>query len=92
MALSRHILKKKRTRVLTAHPSSVVALSGGIGGAKLALGLDRVLDTGKLTVICNTGDDFYHLGLHIWVLFPNDPFHYAYQFLIALLCRIHFYH
>ena len=43
----------------------VVALSGGIGGAKLALGLDRVLPSGNLTVICNTGDDFEHLGLTV---------------------------
>ncbi|GLK73914.1 2-phospho-L-lactate transferase [Ancylobacter dichloromethanicus] len=43
----------------------VIALSGGIGGAKLALGLDRVLAPGQLTVIANTGDDFRHLGLHI---------------------------
>ena len=43
----------------------VVALSGGIGGAKLALGLDRILPAGDLTVICNTGDDFEHLGLTI---------------------------
>lgn len=43
----------------------VVALSGGIGGAKLALGLARVLDSGQLTVIANTGDDFNHLGLAI---------------------------
>ena len=44
---------------------SVVALSGGIGGAKLALGLYRVLPPGKLTVVANTGDDFEHLGLSI---------------------------
>jgi len=43
----------------------VVALSGGIGGAKLALGLARVLPPGALTVIANTGDDFEHLGLAI---------------------------
>ncbi|MBB3770220.1 LPPG:FO 2-phospho-L-lactate transferase [Angulomicrobium tetraedrale] len=46
-------------------PGKVVALSGGIGGAKLALGLDRVLAPGQLTVIVNTGDDFRHFGLHI---------------------------
>lgn len=46
-------------------PRNVVALSGGIGGAKLALGLYRVLPRGGLTVIANTGDDFTHLGLHI---------------------------
>ncbi|MBK7470226.1 MAG: 2-phospho-L-lactate transferase [Betaproteobacteria bacterium] len=44
---------------------SVVALSGGIGGAKLALGLSRVLAPGCLTVVANTGDDFEHLGLAI---------------------------
>lgn len=43
----------------------VVALSGGIGGAKLVLGLSRVLPPGDLTVIANTGDDFRHLGLAI---------------------------
>ena len=45
--------------------STVVALCGGIGGAKLALGLYRVLDPNTLTVIINTGDDFEHLGLYI---------------------------
>ena len=44
---------------------TVVALSGGIGGAKLALGLYRVLPPRGLTVICNPGDDFDHLGLRI---------------------------
>jgi LPPG:FO 2-phospho-L-lactate transferase len=43
----------------------VVALSGGVGGAKLALGLYRVLPPDSLTVIVNTGDDFEHLGLTI---------------------------
>ena len=43
----------------------VVALSGGIGGAKLALGLYRILPAGALTVVANTGDDFEHLGLSI---------------------------
>jgi LPPG:FO 2-phospho-L-lactate transferase len=43
----------------------VVALCGGIGGAKLALGLYRVLGRDSLTVVVNTGDDFEHLGLHI---------------------------
>jgi LPPG:FO 2-phospho-L-lactate transferase len=46
------------------HPS-VVALSGGVGGAKLALGLSRVLPQDALMVVANTGDDFEHLGLHI---------------------------
>jgi LPPG:FO 2-phospho-L-lactate transferase len=43
----------------------VLALSGGVGGAKLALGLYRVLPPDTLTVIANTGDDFEHLGLSI---------------------------
>jgi LPPG:FO 2-phospho-L-lactate transferase len=43
----------------------VLALSGGIGGAKLALGLYRVLPPGALTVVANTGDDFEHLGLAV---------------------------
>lgn len=43
----------------------VIAISGGIGGAKLALGLYRVLPADSLLVGCNTGDDFEHLGLSI---------------------------
>jgi len=43
----------------------VIALSGGIGGAKLALGLKRILPADSLTIIANTADDFVHMGLHI---------------------------
>ncbi len=43
----------------------ILALCGGIGGAKLALGLSRLLPEDQLTVVVNTGDDFEHLGLHI---------------------------
>lgn len=43
----------------------VVCLAGGVGGAKLADGLARVLPSENLTVIVNTGDDFRHLGLTI---------------------------
>jgi LPPG:FO 2-phospho-L-lactate transferase len=42
----------------------IVALAGGVGGARLADGLARCRDA-ELTVIVNTGDDFEHLGLHI---------------------------
>ena len=46
--------------------ASYIALSGGVGGAKLALGLCDVLeDPGRLTVVANTGDDFEHLGLKV---------------------------
>ncbi len=44
---------------------SVVALAGGVGGARLVDGLDRSLPPGSLTVLVNTGDDFRHWGLHI---------------------------
>ena len=43
----------------------VVALCGGIGGAKLALGLSHVVPAERLTIIVNTGDDFRHFGLHV---------------------------
>lgn len=43
----------------------VVALAGGVGGAKMASGLAAVLPGENLTVIINTGDDFDHLGLRI---------------------------
>lgn len=44
---------------------SVVALAGGVGGAKMAQGLTEALGSGRLTVVVNTADDFEHLGLHI---------------------------
>jgi LPPG:FO 2-phospho-L-lactate transferase len=43
----------------------VVALCGGVGGAKLAHGLSLALPAHELSVIVNTGDDFRHLGLSI---------------------------
>src|ERR1700722_16737915 len=43
----------------------IVVLCGGVGGAKLADGFQRVLRPGALTVIVNTGDDFEHRGLPI---------------------------
>lgn len=43
----------------------IVALAGGVGGAKLADGLAQLLPSSDLTVIVNTGDDFEHLGLSI---------------------------
>ncbi len=44
---------------------SVVLLSGGVGGAKLARGLQDVLAPGELTVVGNVGDDVSVLGLHV---------------------------
>jgi LPPG:FO 2-phospho-L-lactate transferase len=43
----------------------VIALCGGVGGAKLAFGLTRLLEPDALSLIVNTGDDFEHLGLTI---------------------------
>ena len=43
----------------------IVALAGGVGGAKLAHGLAQILPPEDLTVIVNTGDDFEHLGMYI---------------------------
>jgi len=43
----------------------IVALAGGVGGAKLAHGLAQILPPEDLTVIGNTGDDFEHYGLYI---------------------------
>jgi LPPG:FO 2-phospho-L-lactate transferase len=43
----------------------VVTLVGGVGGAKLAYGLSRVLPPQDLTIIVNTADDFWHYGLRI---------------------------
>jgi len=42
-----------------------LALAGGVGGAKLALGLTKVLSPEDLMIVVNTGDDFDHLGLRI---------------------------
>lgn len=43
----------------------ILALAGGVGGAKLAHGLAQILLPDDLTVVVNTGDDFVHLGLRI---------------------------
>jgi LPPG:FO 2-phospho-L-lactate transferase len=53
------------TATVNDNPATVLALSGGIGGAKLVTGLARVLAPQQLLVMANTGDDFEHLGLTI---------------------------
>jgi LPPG:FO 2-phospho-L-lactate transferase len=40
-------------------------MCGGVGGAKLAYGLSRVLPPEELSIVVNTGDDFEHFGLNI---------------------------
>jgi LPPG:FO 2-phospho-L-lactate transferase len=49
---------------MSADGQHVLALAGGVGGARLASGLADLLAE-RLTVLVNTGDDFEHLGLHI---------------------------
>lgn len=44
---------------------TVLALTGGVGGAKLALGLAHVLSSEEIVFLVNTGDDFEHFGMHI---------------------------
>ena len=51
----------------------VVALAGGVGGAKLVDGLAAAIPPDDLTVIVNTGDDFEHLGLRICPDLDTDP-------------------
>lgn len=43
----------------------ILALAGGVGGARLASGLADHCEPGALTLVVNTGDDFVHCGLHI---------------------------
>lgn len=43
----------------------IIALAGGVGGARLAVGLASVLPPRRLAFIVNTGDDFEHLGFAI---------------------------
>ena len=45
--------------------SKVLALAGGVGGAKLALGLSRALPPEQLVICVNTGDDDCFHGLHV---------------------------
>lgn len=44
---------------------NVLLFVGGVGGAKLALGMARVLPPHALTIIVNNGDDFWHYGLRV---------------------------
>jgi LPPG:FO 2-phospho-L-lactate transferase len=50
---------------MTVSTKNIVALAGGVGGAKLVYGLAQHVTPERLTIIVNTGDDFEHLGLHI---------------------------
>ena len=43
----------------------ILALCGGVGGAKLAYGLSQLTTPEEIVFLVNTGDDFIHLDLHI---------------------------
>jgi LPPG:FO 2-phospho-L-lactate transferase len=60
-----HQYNRRRGRRLEQCKLKIVALAGGVGGAKLAHGLAQILPPEDLTVIVNTGDDFEHYGLYI---------------------------
>ena len=51
--------------MLTPGAPCVLALAGGIGGAKLALGLSACLSSGNLVICVNTGDDDMFHGLYV---------------------------
>ncbi len=50
---------------MKAKPEKYLAITGGVGGAKLCLGFSHLLDADQVSFVVNTGDDFEHLGLHI---------------------------
>jgi LPPG:FO 2-phospho-L-lactate transferase len=51
--------------MVTPESPAVLALAGGVGGAKLVLGLARCLPPGDLVICVNTGDDETFHGLHV---------------------------
>ena len=51
--------------MVTPESSTVLALAGGVGGAKLVFGLARCLPPGDLVICVNTGDDETFHGLHV---------------------------
>lgn len=50
---------------MTLPLKNAVVLTGGVGGAKFVLGLERSGLAEAVTAIVNTGDDFRHMGLHV---------------------------
>ena len=57
--------RHSRVRTMGGSAPRVVALAGGVGGAKLAYGLAKTLPGPSLTVVGNTGDDETFFGLHV---------------------------
>lgn len=65
MMASKKTPQFEREQKISGLNFKVVALAGGVGGARLADGLAQTLPPHSLTIIVNTGDDFEHLGLTI---------------------------
>ncbi|MFT5693083.1 MAG: LPPG:FO 2-phospho-L-lactate transferase [Oceanicoccus sp.] len=63
--MSQRLTESTFSEVSSLGGKHVLALSGGVGGAKLALGLSKLLPSEQLTIVANTADDFEHLGLSI---------------------------
>lgn len=49
----------------SSQSNAVLAITGGVGGAKLSLGFADEMDASQLHLMVNTGDDFQHMGLYI---------------------------
>ena len=62
MGDKRPVLPDNSSMTTDSSSPRVVCLAGGVGGARLADGLARVLPPDHLTIVVNTGDDFRHLG------------------------------
>ncbi len=62
---------------MTKRAGRVLALSGGVGGARLIAGLAAVLPPSQLLAVVNTGDDFEHFGLHIAPDLDSVMYHLA---------------
>lgn len=65
MMASKKVSQPEQDKRVGGSAPGVVALAGGVGGARLADGLAQILPSHALTIIVNTGDDFEHLGLVI---------------------------
>ena len=55
----------ERSKSIDPGQQNVVLFVGGVGGAKLALGLLRAMNPAHLTIVVNVGDDFRYYGLTI---------------------------
>ncbi|HYP19661.1 MAG TPA: 2-phospho-L-lactate transferase [Chloroflexia bacterium] len=62
---NQHLTTKEHDTAVHTPTPKIVGLAGGVGGAKLAQGLQTILPPGALSIVVNTADDFKLWGLHI---------------------------